>query len=279
MALLFEKTCECGCGQVVNLGRRFIHNHHLKGKPSGMKGKCHSKNTKRKISEALKGKRKSEEHRRKMSETLKGRNLTSEWKEKISNALRGKPSGRKGTHHTEEVKRKISKALKGRKKEPRTFEHCKKLSISNKGKKRTSIQREKMSQSQILAYKEGRHPGNRVGISGDFYSKKNKKKLHYRSLLEKGWYQVLEKLSKVEWYEVESLSIPYLWEGFVHRYLPDLLVKYTDGTMELIEIKPEYQWEDERNLAKWKAARKWCESRKRRETEFRVVGYEGLRVG
>lgn len=49
-----RKFCECGCGQVVRAGRRFILGHHRRGK-------ILSEERKRKISEAKKGRHHSEE--------------------------------------------------------------------------------------------------------------------------------------------------------------------------------------------------------------------------
>lgn len=67
-----------------------------KGQPSPHKGKSHSEETKRKISEAKKGKDISEETRRKISESLKGNQRN------------------KGKHHSEEAKRKMYEAKKGK---------------------------------------------------------------------------------------------------------------------------------------------------------------------
>lgn len=70
-------------------------------------GKHLSEETKRKISLSLKERIKSEEHRRSLSQALKGRVLPEETKRKISLALIDKS-------HTEEHKRKISLAQKGK---------------------------------------------------------------------------------------------------------------------------------------------------------------------
>lgn len=87
----------------------------------GTSGQKHSKETKRKMSEARKGEnlsletRKrmseagkvkvfSEEHRRNMSESSKGKKHSEETKRKLSNI-------NKGRKHSEETKRKISEAL------------------------------------------------------------------------------------------------------------------------------------------------------------------------
>lgn len=98
-----------------------------------MKGKHHSEETKRKISESLKGRSLPEETKRKISETLKrkygtgelinpwkGRSHSEETKRKLSKAMSGENNpmyGRtpwKGKHHSEETKRKMSLAGMGR---------------------------------------------------------------------------------------------------------------------------------------------------------------------
>jgi hypothetical protein len=146
----------------------------------------------------------------------------------------------------------------------------------NRGKKRTPETRTKMSASMIQLIQEGKLHPEHNSIGGYFFSEKNQKMLHYRSQLELHWYQLLEQFSKVERYQVERVSIPYLWKGSTHLYLPDLLVWYTDVTVELIEIRPEYRRNDTRTLAKFQAAREWCADC-RRPIQFRVVGYQELR--
>ena len=55
-------------------------------------------------------------------------------------------------------------------------------------------------------------------------------------------------------------SIPYTLQGKRHRYYPDI-VAYTISTKRIVEVKSDYiltlQWE--RNLAKFRAANKYCE--------------------
>lgn len=67
------------------------------GTPSGMKGKSHSLETRKKMSEAQKGKQFSEEHKRKLSEGRKG----------INNPFYGK-------HHSKETIKKLSDGKKGK---------------------------------------------------------------------------------------------------------------------------------------------------------------------
>ena len=86
-----------------------------RGKPSGMKGRSLSEETKRKISETLKGHTTwnkgiphLEETKRKISEANKGHVVSEETRRKICEAHRG-------ISHTEEERRKISETLKGHK--------------------------------------------------------------------------------------------------------------------------------------------------------------------
>ena len=72
------------------------------------KGKHHSEETKRKMSDAKKNM--SEETKRKMSESAKGKRFSDEHKQKLSESAKGKK-------HSEETKRKISEAIKARNKD------------------------------------------------------------------------------------------------------------------------------------------------------------------
>ena len=94
------------------------------------RGKTHSKETKRKISEANKGKTLSEETKRKISEAKKGEKH---------------PNYGKTFSHSEETKRKMSEAMKGEnhpmygktpwnKGKTLSEEHKRKMSEANKGK-------------------------------------------------------------------------------------------------------------------------------------------------
>ena len=93
--------CECGCGEEVNPGRRFIKGHAVR---------CQSKETRRKQAESLRGHKHTEETKRKMSETRKGilgRKRSVETRRKISEANKGHPV-------SEETRRKIGKGQRGR---------------------------------------------------------------------------------------------------------------------------------------------------------------------
>jgi len=207
----------------------------------------------------------SEASKAQTSAALKGRVFSLETKAKISVAL-------KGRKHSVEHRRNSSLSRVGKK---LSEEHKAKVGNFFRGKALSVEHRIKIGRGNALAVKEGRSKVGTRGISGYFYSEKNGKILHHRSLLELHWYQLLENMSKVKRYSVEPVMIPYDWEGCAHYYVPDLRIRYTDGTTELVEIKPENEWKDSRNLAKWKAAREWCKNR-RVPTVFKVVGFEGL---
>lgn len=110
---------------------------------------------------------------------------------------------------------------------------------------------------------------------GNYFSKKNSKELFFRSGLELEFYKILEDKKDVNKYAVEPIEIDYIFEGSSHRYIPDILVEYTNGIKQLWEIKPFHQRKLPKNQAKWKAANEYC---KKRNWEFIVLTERGLRL-
>ena len=87
--------------------------------------------------------------------------------------------------------------------------------------------------------------GSTKYFNGKFYSKKNKTTFTFRSSYELKFFLDLENNKKVDSYVSESLNVPYIdSEGTRRTYIPDLLVLYTDGSMEVLEIKPKSMVKD-----------------------------------
>jgi hypothetical protein len=87
-----------------------------------------------------------------------------------------------------------------------------------------------------------------------FDSMKMGKRILCRSGWEKLVYQQLEKDPCVTSYWVESFTIPYVFEGSTHQYLPDVLVEWCNGYQELLEIKPAFKLKEKKTMAKIEAA-------------------------
>ena len=99
----------------------------------------------------------------------------------------------------------------------------------------------------------------------------------YRSSWEKKFMKWCDISSEVEYWTTEPFAIEYISpkDNKKHRYFPDFLVKFTNGIKRLIEIKPQSQWKDPVNIAKWKSAEKFC---KLHGIEFVVLGQKELGV-
>lgn len=109
---------------------------------------------------------------------------------------------------------------------------------------------------------------------GHLISQKNGgAEMHYRSGLECKVYEILEAMPEVAAYEVEPISIPYLFEGSQHHYFPDLRIRFSDGRIAVWEIKPANQTDIPKNDAKWSAAEVYC---KTRGWEFMVLTERGV---
>ena len=121
-------------------------------------------------------------------------------------------------------------------------------------------------------------PKNISKYNGDY------RKIVYRSGLELKFMRYLDGNDSILKWSSEEIAIPYVspFDGKVHRYYPDFLVKVRKGQMteiRVIEIKPSkflkppkegkrktksYLYEVRewgRNNAKWNAAQDYCEKR------------------
>ncbi len=264
--------CECGlCDEWAKVGRRYTNGH-------SMKGKRQTDVWIAKRVAANRGKKRTLEQTERMGKAQKARFKRDGYtkgafvlgcvlsKETIKKQIesRKKNAKERGYYHSAKTVAKISDALIGH-------------PGANKGGHISEEQKESLRKAAVRRIQRG-GKGNERGRGGWFYSRKNQRKLHYRSHLERDWYMLLEKQTNVESYVVEPVAIPYIWEGFVHLYIPDLLICYTGGFSDLIELKPEFLWNDSKNQAKWLAAKIWCEKRRKRRhiRRFNIYGYNRL---
>jgi hypothetical protein len=247
------------------------------------KGRIRTEEQRRINSESQKKRFSNPSERKKLSDAHKKLNFhhSMESIRKISQALMGNTRG-KGYHHTKEAKQKISEASKGH---TLSLDASKKISSKMMGNKnslghRHSLEtilkmsssqknhpvsldaRKKLSQINQEAWKTGKYKNSDLSKffkNGSFYSKKNKKNLHYRSSYEQKAYYIFENLNDVLSYEPEPFSIEYVMnDGIKKFYYPDILVIYTDNTKELIEIKPASRLKEHLNILKIRAGKKFA---------------------
>jgi len=104
-----------------------------------------------------------------------------------------------------------------------------------------------------------RHKNSNSYVSGLFWSTKNNKEYTFRSTYEFAYFFILEHDDNVESYIVEPFNILYRSpkDNRIHRYIPDIIVLYGDGSMKIIEIKPKCMTTDPVVVAKAKAAKKY----------------------
>jgi hypothetical protein len=135
------------------------------------------------------------------------------------------------------------------------------------GKSHRQESNEKNRQSQFRNIENGfRYNTPNSYESGSFYSNKLRANVTYRSSYERAFLYLLEK--STEYYQYEPLSIPYVYNGEEHRYIPDFLVKDF-----LIEIKPKRLQERSDVLAKKEAAEQYC---LHNGLKYRMVDYGEL---
>lgn len=214
------------------------------------------------ISHALKGKVQSEAHRRANSEGHRGQVLSKETRRKLSDALRlayaegrkqpVRSSHRKGTQHTEETKAKIREARtrqvmwnKGVKTGPMPREIVEKRAASQRGRphaitqavlagrvraiekkrgrKATEETRRKQSESQRKTYQQGRIVPFSSGYGkGAYYASPYQGQIWLRSSSEIQRAQELDAAKEVWFYEVEAF--PVVMAGKRTTYRPDFWI-------------------------------------------------------
>ena len=53
--------------------------------------------------------------------------------------------------------------------------------------------------------------------------------------------------------------MPHFWCGEWHEYVPDMKILFSDGSIQIWEIKPANQTDYEQNKCKWASAHNHCE--------------------
>lgn len=111
---------------------------------------------------------------------------------------------------------------------------------------------------------------------GEFVSMKNNgKEFTYRSSYECAVLECLELLPEIVKYDVEPIRIPYFYKGQEKNYIPDISLCFSDGHIEIWEIKPANQTSLEQNTAKWDAAKLFCATR---GWDFIVITEKGIEL-
>jgi hypothetical protein len=118
---------------------------------------------------------------------------------------------------------------------------------------RTQEIREKIGMGVLAAWENGGSRG--VGFYTD--SAKLDRRVWVRSSWEERVVRILDAHPCVVEYKIEPFHIPYMFEGYRHRYAPDFLVILEGGIVELWEIKPKEFMQKPKNQAKFKALNKF----------------------
>lgn len=109
--------------------------------------------------------------------------------------------------------------------------------------------------------------------SSYFESAKCGKTFYCRSSYERRYLELLESDPDVTSYEVEPIAIPYVFDGRIRNYIPDVLVTRVSCGQQLVEVKPTALTETVQNVTKADAARVWC---KQNGINFLVVSESDL---
>ena len=95
-------------------------------------------------------------------------------------------------------------------------------------------------------------------IQGNFFSKKNDTNFPYKSSYELAYLHQLEVDNEVHQYIYEPFSLYYTdIDNKKRTYLPDFMVLYCDGRVEITEIKPQVMLKDFNVQSKAKACREY----------------------
>jgi hypothetical protein len=252
-------TCACGCGKPTlwNVAQKnyttYVHGHH-------MVGRTPTEETKEKIGRANSTKMKEymqqnpDIAKQRVKQMLDGRTPESEVYriEKSKAAIANETLEQRGKRSIHAKKLWNNGKLRDA--------HIK-ASKTWKARHATGVYAEafeiaRMKLSQIMTQKY--LDGGFQWAHGFHISTKTQRKSYYRSSWELQFMNILDVDPDVIDWESEFTSIPYLFEGNEHRYVPDFHVTRINGN-QLVEIKPISLRQIPRNIAKRDAAIKFCD--------------------
>lgn len=151
-----------------------------------------------------------------------------------------------------------------------TEEHRKKIREKLTGMQRTEEIKEKMRRSHwskktkkeveaILQRIFSKDAQFKNTARGWYSSEKSGHEMFYMSSYERRRLEFLENNQDVSWFSTAHLiQIPYKFQGTQHLYIPDIHVRWSNGTETLEEIKG-YVREPEKHKAKLEAGKRYCQ--------------------
>lgn len=182
-----------------------------------------------------------------------------------------------GRTHTDEAKSKIGESSSSRAigiksvlygKSP-SLETRKKMSdnhidISGQnnpmwGRSHSKETKERLSQKAIERHQIGVIKSG-IGKSGWYTSKVTDRRSRYDSSYELTRFEQLDKLG-LDWEKHHGIVIKYWFQRQSHRYIPDIVIKYSPQYWVIEEIKPVYMLDDPRTAAKIRAGKRWADKR------------------
>lgn len=134
------------------------------------------------------------------------------------------------------------------------------LGIGVAGKyERTPKIRQKISEGVVRAHFRGDYDNVRPGIGSFEFSEKMQTTIFARSTWEASLIKIFDKHSRITSFIAEPFSIPYMFEGIQHRYIPDFLVIYDEVISSIWEVKrDDFLVNDAKTIAKISTLEIFC---------------------
>jgi hypothetical protein len=249
-------ACRCGCGAKTswNVAKKsytdFIHGHHAFGRKK-------SDEEKQKIGEKNSVRMKKYFKDNPDKAKLRGEILRSNWSDEIENK-RIESTRKSYALMTENDKLGFKERTKKRWESGELREaHKKAMKTFNEriAKNEYDFSKRNENLSRVIAQKHV--DGSWNFVKGFYVSTKTKQKCYYRSSWELQLMNELDADTDVLSWRSEFTSIPYLFEGITHHYVPDFHVVRSE-CQQLVEVKPAALRSMPKIAAKRVAAIEYC---------------------